>query len=355
MNDLRMRIVQRKKQLSDNLSMAFPSPHLLTISLFSVFLVCFAHVASSEPPTELKQVQKEIRKVDHLVTPATVALLSDRGDTGSGVIISKDGLVLTAAHVVQGDEIMRVIFPDGRMGKARVLGANYTRDAAMVQIEGGKNLPFVELADSDSIQVGDFVVALGHAKGFDPSRRAPIRLGRMNTDGRQRFMISECTLIGGDSGGPLFNMQGKLIGIHSSIGPLLKVNNHVPINVFKQDWDRLIKGEQWGVLGLHPMADPDTPVLGFSMAYMRGVDGVIVDGIVADSPADQAGLQLGDLVTHLGERRVSNPRDMLRELGRHHPGESVDLVVIRKGTSYKAPLKLGRRGDLVQPRNPVQR
>lgn len=329
--------------------MTFRFPYLLTLALLGCLMVPSAWSVPAGSLAELKQIQEEVHRVERKVTPATVALLSDRGDTGSGVIVSRDGLVLTAAHVVQGDEVMRVIFPDGRMGKARVLGANYTRDAAMVQIEDGKNLPFVELGDSDSISVGDFVVALGHAKGYDPARRAPIRLGRMNTDGKQRFMISECTLIGGDSGGPLFNMQGRLVGIHSSIGPLLKVNNHVPVNVFKQDWKRLLKGEQWGGLGLHPMADPDTPVLGFSMAYMQGVDGVIVDGIVADSPADQAGLQLGDLVTHLGERRVSNPRDMLRELGRHHPGESVDLVVIRKGTTYKAPLKLGRRGDLLQP------
>lgn len=330
--------------------MTFHFTHLLPILFFGLFAVP-AWCASTETLTDLKELQTEVHQVEQAVTPATVALISDRGDTGSGVIVSRDGLVLTAAHVVQGDEVMRVIFPDGRMGKARVLGANYTRDAAMVQIESGGKFPFVELGNSDSIHVGDFVVALGHSKGFDPGRRAPIRLGRMNTDGKQRFMISECTLIGGDSGGPLFDIKGKLVGIHSSIGPLLKVNNHVPINAFKQDWDKLLKGEQWGILGLHPMADPDTPVLGFSMAYARGVDGVIVDGIVADSPADKAGLQLGDLVTHLGQRRINNPRDMLRELGRHQPGESIDLVVIRQGTTYKAPLKLGRRGDLMQPRD----
>lgn len=123
---------------------------------------------------------------------------------------------------------MRVVFADGRVVKGRVLGANFTRDAAMVQIMDGGNYPHVELGESDGLHVGDFVVALGHSKGFDPERRAPIRMGRLCTDGKQRFLISECTLIGGDSGGPLFDLSGKLVGIHSSIGPMLKINNHGP-------------------------------------------------------------------------------------------------------------------------------
>ena len=311
--------------------------------------------AWAKPPQtldELKAIQQQIHQLDPSLSAATVALVSEHGDsTGSGVIVNSKGLILTASHVVQGSEIMYVIFKDGKQGKARVLGANYTRDAAMAQIEGDGPYPFVKIGDSDSVKVGDFVLALGHSKGFDPTRRAPLRLGRMNSDGKQRFMISECTLIGGDSGGPLFNMNGQLIGIHSSIGSLLEINNHVPINAFKADWERLQKGEQWGVLGLNPMADPNTPVVGFSMAVMRGVNGVIVDDIFPGTPAEKAGLQIGDLVTQMGDRRINSPQDMIRELGRHRPGEKVNLTVIRQGTPYKAPITLGRRGDVAQSYN----
>ena len=231
--------------------------------------------------------------------------------------------------------------------KGRVLGANFTRDAAMVQIMDGGNYPHVELGESDGLHVGDFVVALGHSKGFDPERRAPIRMGRLCTDGKQRFLISECTLIGGDSGGPLFDLSGKLVGIHSSIGPMLKINNHVPVSVFRRDWDKLLSGRHWGQLGLHPMADPESPVLGFAMMDVLGVDGVVVEDVVVNSPADTAGIQPGDVITHMDSRSLRSVRDMLRELGRHRPGETVPLVVVRKGTAYKADLTFGRRGDLM--------
>ncbi|MEG0143200.1 MAG: trypsin-like peptidase domain-containing protein [Akkermansia sp.] len=323
--------------------------------LFSVCLCFLGSVAvaishaAPESLSALRDVQEQVKKVSRADTRATVALLSDRGDTGSGVIVSKDGLILTAAHVIQGDEMMRVILPDGRMCKGKVLGADYTRDAAMVQMMDKGPWDCVEIGDSDQLSVGDFVVALGHAKGFDPGRRAPIRLGRMNTDGKQRFMISECTLIGGDSGGPLFDLKGRLVGIHSSIGPLLKVNNHVPVNVFKESWDRLVRGEQWGQLGMNPMADPNMPVIGFSMASARGRAGIIVQDVLVNSPADQAGLQAGDLIVSMGERQLATPKDMFRELGRRRPGEKVDLKVLRNGQAYKATLTLGRRSDLVIP------
>lgn len=295
----------------------------------------------------LSDLQGRIHQVVQANTEATVALVSDGGETGSGVIVNPRGLILTAAHVVGGDELMSVVFADGRVVKGRVLGANFTRDAAMVQIVAEGTYPYVELGDSDALGVGDFVVALGHSKGFDPERRAPIRLGRLCTDGKQRFLISECTLIGGDSGGPLFDSSGKLVGIHSSIGPMLKINNHVPVSVFRRDWEKLLSGKHWGQLGLHPMADPESPVLGFAMMDVMGVEGVVVDDVVVHSPADEAGIKPGDVITHMDNRELRSMRDMLRELGRHRPGETVPLVVIRKGTAYKADLTFGRRGDLM--------
>ena len=297
--------------------------------------------------SSMADLQKHVHEVASRVTAATVALVSDGGETGSGVIVSPQGLILTAAHVVGGDEIMRVVFADGRVVKGRVLGANFTRDAAMVQIMDGGNYPHVELGESDGLHVGDFVVALGHSKGFDPERRAPIRMGRLCTDGKQRFLISECTLIGGDSGGPLFDLSGKLVGIHSSIGPMLKINNHVPVSVFRRDWDKLLSGSHWGQLGLHPMADPESPVLGFAMMDVLGVDGVVVEDVVVNSPADTAGIQPGDVITHMDSRSLRSVRDMLRELGRHRPGETVPLVLVRKDTAYKADLTFGRRRDLM--------
>ena len=104
--------------------------------------------------SSMADLQKHVHEVASRVTAATVALVSDGGETGSGVIVSPQGLILTAAHVVGGDEIMRVVFADGRVVKGRVLGANFTRDAAMVQIMDGGNYPHVELGESDGLHVG---------------------------------------------------------------------------------------------------------------------------------------------------------------------------------------------------------
>lgn len=297
---------------------------------------------------ELKEVEAKTKRVVEKDTAATVAIFTDGGAMGSGVIVSRDGLILTAAHVIEGEDVVAVVTPDGKDHAAKVLGANYTRDAAMLRLVGKESKeawPYVELGDSDRLKAGDFVVALGHSKGFDPVRRAPVRLGRLETDGKQRFLISECTLIGGDSGGPLFDLDGKLVGIHSSIGAMSRINNHVPVSVFKSDWQRLLKGEKWGMLGFNPMSDPETPSFGCELLQIDGVDGAVVGEIVVDSPADKAGFQTGDVIVRLSERAIETCYDVVREFGRHKPGEEVELVVVRRGQPYKVKLVLARLGD----------
>ena len=295
---------------------------------------------------KLEEIDGKLKEVVKKCTPSTVAIVSEAGTTGSGVVVSAEGLILTAAHVIQGVDEVSIIFPGGAVERARVLGANYTRDAAMVKLVKKGPWAYVSMGDSDKLSVGDYVVAMGHAKGFDPMRRPPVRFGRVLADAHQRFMMSDCTLIGGDSGGPLFNLKGEVVGIHSSIGPNVAINNHVPLSVFKTDWTKLNEGEQWGLLGMHPMADPETPVLGFTMLGTRPQVGIVVDEILAGSPAESSGLQRGDLVTHIASRSVANPSELVRELERHTSGEIVELLVVREGQQYKAPLKLGRRGDI---------
>ena len=292
----------------------------------------------------LPELQQKTKQVVSRCSPATVALISRLGTTGTGVVISSGGLILTAAHVIEGVDEVVVIFPDGREEKGEVLGANYTRDAGMVRLVGQGPYPFVDMGEATEARVGDYVVALGHAKGFDPNRRPPVRFGRLIADGKQRFMVSECTLVGGDSGGPLFNLEGQLVGIHSSIGAHLRLNNHVPLGVFKEYWKRLSEGEQWGMLGAHPMADPDMPSLGFSMGETGRRNGVIVETILRDSPAHKAGILPGDRVVRLASRGVESARGLIRELERYKPGERVTLTLVRGGQEYVAEVLLGRRG-----------
>lgn len=294
----------------------------------------------------LQELNRKVKQVASKTTPATVALISPLGSTGSGVIVSPDGLILTAAHVVQDIDEVSVVFPDGSRETAQVLGANYTRDAAMAKIVKKGRWPHVPMGDASKLKVGDYVVAMGHSKGYDANRRPPIRFGRILADGKQRFLMSDCTLIGGDSGGPLFNLKGEVIGIHSSIGPNVAINNHVPLSVFREDWNRLFKGDQWGQLGLHSMVDPDFPIVGFQMMETRPPAGVGVKMVISGSPAEKAGLMPGDIVTKINDREVLSPKDFALALERFKPNDTAELIVKRAGQTYKAPITFGRWGDV---------
>ena len=216
---------------------------------------------------DLIQLESKVQTVARHVIPATVALLAERtGSSGSGVLVAPDGLILTAAHVIQGADQLIVVFPDGKQMPATVLGANYSKDIAMVKITQPGNWPFVSMGASKPLAAGDWVIALGHSAGFDAARTPPVRFGRVVSKGPGNFLTTDCTLIGGDSGGPLFDLEGNLVGIHSSIGQSLTNNNHAGIDGFREDWNRLNAGETWGALTMNPFADPEMPVLGIGMA-----------------------------------------------------------------------------------------
>jgi serine protease Do len=196
---------------------------------------------------EMKEMEAKVKAVVEKKTPAVVSLFAGRG-TGSGVVVSADGLILTAAHVTQGNEEMAVIFPDGKEARCKVLGANYERDLGLAKIIQPGPWPFAEVGDSDKLEVTTMVIALGHPGGYDVRRTPPVRIGRISATNFDGFLVSDCTLIGGDSGGPLFDLEGKVVGIHSSISEHLSFNRDAPVSAAKKDWERMLKGERWGKL-----------------------------------------------------------------------------------------------------------
>ncbi len=251
---------------------------------------------------DLKKLEEQVQQVVRENTKVTVSLISPKsGGAGSGVIVSRDGLILTAAHVIEGNEFMTVIFPDGRQERARVLGANYTRDAAMARLLGEGPWPFAEVSDSRSLEVGDFVVAMGHPKGYDPTRRPPVRFGRVMTKRDLDFITTDCTLIGGDSGGPLFDLKGRVVGIHSNIGPDREINNHAGLSGFQSSWEKMLAGKSWGVLG-DRHRDPHRPVIGIN--FRETPAGLLVESVPAQGPAFAAGLRPGDLVTSIAGQDI---------------------------------------------------
>ncbi|WP_435896146.1 S1C family serine protease [Oceaniferula spumae] len=295
---------------------------------------------------ELKALQSKIKLVSQKVMPATVSLFSAKnGASGSGVIVSEDGLILTAGHVVRGAEEMTVIMPDGKQANGKVLGANYTRDSAMIQIiDGQKKWPYAEVGNSKDLSVGDLVIAIGHAGGYDAVRTPPVRFGRMVARGSNSFITTDCTLIGGDSGGPLFDLEGRVIGIHSSIGNSLSANNHASIEGFIEDWDKLKDGKTWGRLGGGSMDDPDSPVIGVLTGDSeRG--GIAIRNVFGGGPAADAGLRDGDVILSINGRRVTNLRALHAEIFRHKPGDVILVRVARGEENITRKVKLGRRGD----------
>ncbi len=188
---------------------------------------------------ELKVIQRHVETLIERVSPAVVAVEIGNA-TGTGVIVSPDGLVLSAGHVA-GAPGRRVVFrfPDGKVARGRTLGHDEEIDAGVMRISDRTSLPHVPLGELQSAQIGDWVLALGHPGGFDAKRSLVVRLGRLVRFGTITLQ-SDCTIAPGDSGGPLIDMQGRLIGIHTTISGAMSENFHVSITRFLSRWDALV-------------------------------------------------------------------------------------------------------------------
>ena len=294
---------------------------------------------------DLKNIESQVQKLVDKALPCVVCVVSARGGgSGSGVTVSADGLVLTAAHVTQAaGEDLFVIFPDGRRARAKSLGANRLRDAAMVQITEAGPFPFVDVGKSETLERNDWCISLGHAGGFQAERTPPVRLGRVLANGR--FVVTDCTIIGGDSGGPLFDLQGDVIGIHSNIGESLTQNQHVPIDVFTDDWDRMERGETWGQ-GLQ--GNPNQVIMGVQLSSETNDDGVILAEITPDAPAAKAGLEAGDIVVKINGKKMETPDDVISILSNKRPGDKVKLKIKRGDEMKNFEVRLIRASQLRQ-------
>ena len=216
----------------------------------------------------------------------------------------------------------------------------------MVKLAEEVEWPFVELGDSRGVEVGNFVVSLGHAGGFDALRPPPVRFGRVVALNPLGFIGSDCALIGGDSGGPLFNLKGEVIAIHSSIGASLSANNHTGVQNFRTDWERLINGETWGRLTMNPLMNPDRPVIGFNVAGAVA-EGVRLGEVYPDSPADVAGIRQDDVVVSIDGQPVQSLRGLQGILSEYEPGNEVELIFTREGQRKTCMVKLARLADVM--------
>jgi serine protease Do len=287
----------------------------------------------------VRKLEQKISAVATKAMPATVALISeDSGASGSGVITTPDGLILTAAHVIEGAENVQVVFPDGKQVNGKVLGANLSKDIGVVKIVEEGPWPYIERGESKPLQAGDWVIAMGHSAGFDAARTPPVRFGRVVSDGPGNFLTTDCTLIGGDSGGPLFDLEGKVVGINSSIGQALKNNNHAGVDGFKEDWERLMAGEVWGELQMNPMLNPERPIMGIALGPSVRGGGVVIGGVSAH--ASKAGLRPGDVIESIDGTDVRDGASLLVLLAKKQAGDKVAVGIKRGGETTTVEVEL---------------
>lgn len=289
---------------------------------------------------DLRALQARVQDVVARVSPAVVGLRVS--GQGSGVLISDDGYILTAGHVASAPgRDVTVILSNGKFARAKALGINYGMDSGLIKIiedppAGG--WPYVEMGHSSALQKGQWCIALGHPGGFKFGRTPPLRLGHI-LDNRPTFVRTDCTLVGGDSGGPLFDLDGKVIAINSRIGSSLNDNMHVPIETYHETWDRLVAGEAWGQTFFG--GRPGGPYLGFQLD--KDAPDCRIGEIYPKSPAEAVGLKKGDVVTRFGGQRIANSGELMLYLARQRPGDEVPIEVRRDDETLKLKLTVGRR------------
>ena len=317
---------------------------ILTLTpVASAQLALPAAFAKNVPETvqDLKDIENHVQDLVERVMPATVCLRVGNAQ-GSGVIINREGYILTAGHVSgANDRDITIILPDGRRLKGRSLGANNGIDSGMCLITEKAEFRHLDMARSADLKKGQWCLSLGHPGGYKPGRPPVVRLGRLQEIGKSQ-LVSDCALVGGDSGGPLFDMHGKVIGIHSQIGGPITSNLHVPVDTYRDTWDRLAAGEEWGnaFRGLGKGAD----------AYM----GLRLDPESTDcriltvndaSPAAKAGLRPNDIVRMFDGKKIASQEELLKLIQNKRPGNEVALEVLRGEDTVVLRITLGKRPE----------
>lgn len=294
-----------------------------------------------ESEDDLRAIESALKSALQTAKKATVCLELGQG-SGSGVIISPDGLILTAAHVTGGvSKEITAILADGSKVKCESLGLNSDTDCAMAKIIEKGTYPYCEVDHNDSSKLGDWVFSLGHSGGYDKNRGVGVRIGRL-IKVADSTVQSDCSLIGGDSGGPLFDMNGRLIGIHSRVGLNLQQNMHVPMREFQRHWDGMLKSE---FLGEGPYAKKPQKGSGFlGVGSEETADGKLrVTKIGRESPAETAGIKVNDMILKIDGKEIQG-KEMMQDMLKEKAAEDkLVLLLLRSGKEIEITVRLAKR------------
>ncbi|MBM4220905.1 MAG: Do family serine endopeptidase [Gammaproteobacteria bacterium] len=259
---------------------------------------------------------------------------------GSGVIVdAAKGYILTNHHVVENAELIEIYLNDNRSLKARVIGSDAGTDIAVLQVENAKNLVQMKFGNSDQVQVGDFVLAIGNPFGLQHTVTSGIvsALGRsgINPDGYEDFIQTDASINPGNSGGALVNLRGELIGINSAIfsnsGGNIGIGFAIPVNIAKSIMNQILQfGEvKRGLLGVSISDFNADSAKAFGIEGTA--EGALVQEVVDGSAAETAGIMVGDVIVSVDGQRIKSASDLRNTIGLKRSGDSVRVDVVREG------------------------
>src|SRR4029077_19310471 len=266
---------------------------------------------------------------------------------GSGFIIDRNGTILTNYHVVDGAEKIVVTLSDGKTFDAKVLGKDQKTDVAVIQISGEQDLPAATLGDSDRLEVGEWVMAIGNPFGLDHT----VTTGIVSAKGRHigagpydDFIQTDASINPGNSGGPLINMRGEVIGINSAIfsesGGNIGIGFAIPTNLVKEllpqlrDKGKVVRG----YLGtaIQKLTPEIADALGLSQTQ-----GALVTETTDGGPADRAGVKPGDVIVAFDDKGIKDTSDLPLQVARTTPGKTVPVKILRESKEVTLSLTVG--------------
>ncbi len=267
---------------------------------------------------------------------------------GSGVIVSADGMVLTNFHVISGATDIDVMLVDGRMLKAKVIGADPESDLAVLKVEEA-NLPTMTLGNSDALQVGDVVLAMGNPFGISNT----VTMGIISALARKRvsetnpfedFIQTDAAINPGNSGGPLVNTTGELVGINSAIftrtGSTAGIGFSIPSNLVRSTMEQIVA-----------TGSVSRGYLGVAMQDVQGVKGAGIYSVVEDGPAANAGLRRYDVILEINGKPVGDQFEAIATIAGTKPGTKVPLTVQRRSERLTIDVTLDKRPPLRAQKN----
>jgi serine protease Do len=280
-------------------------------------------------------------------------LEQERRASGSGVIISPDGFIVTSNHVVAGADRVVVRLADGtelRGGQVRVVGLDAKTDLAVIKVEAGRELPAIVYGRAEDVRIGDWAIAVGNPFGLEGT----VTVGVVSAKGRsglplpegpsyQDFIQTDASINPGNSGGALVNIRGELIGINTAIrspvGANVGIGFAAPVDMVMSVTGQLMTRGRVvrGFLGIRPQ--PVTEAIRAAMG-LASTAGVLVSEVVKDQPAEKAGLAAGDVLVEVGGRPVRDLEHFRRMVAEYAPGTDVELKLVRAGKELKKRVRL---------------